>query len=412
MSRRKFLSPNLEQKGTSFKERKSSMSKKIRTDLRKQNGEGTIYFSKDKNRWVGQVTLGLQENGKLHRVTRYGKTQREVREKLKQAELMYQTGTLLEKSKISIYDIIKVMLDEKLALNKIKESTYYRNIETLKTLESISHIPLQQLNALQITAFLSTRTAYSQSVINKQYVMLSNAFEIATKKKIISENIFLDVNKPKSAKQTKKVRALTSDEQTKLYNVLTNDNITYKNQMLLSMLTGMRMGEINALRVEDINFTFKKITVNKTITRGEKGEPILNERPKTDAGERIITFTNNVEKILKQCVCNRTEGILFLRKGKLVTTNQVNSKFNRILKEYSIIDDSVKGSVNLHSLRHTYATRCIEAGMPPKVLQKILGHADVKITLNTYCDVFNAFESEYIAKTDSYLSEKGIIKQA
>ena len=73
-----------------------------------------------------------------------------------------------------------------------------------------------------------------------------------------------------------------------------------------------------------------------------------------------------------------------------------------------ILDNSIKGMVSLHSLRHTFATRCIEAGMQPKVLQHILGHSDIKITLNTYCDAFESFQNENIAKTDEYFADMGI----
>ena len=83
-------------------------------------------------------------------------------------------------------------------------------------------------------------------------------------------------------------------------------------------------------------------------------------------------------------------------------------QFQRVVEKYNIVDKTVKGKVTLHSLRHTFATRCIEAGMQPKVLQHILGHSDIKITLNTYCDAFENFQNENIAKTDEYFSDLGI----
>ena len=67
-----------------------------------------------------------------------------------------------------------------------------------------------------------------------------------------------------------------------------------------------------------------------------------------------------------------------------------------------------KGDISLHSLRHTYATRCIESGMPPKVLQKLMGHSDIKVTLDTYADVFDNFQSESVAQADSYLNQVGL----
>ena len=74
----------------------------------------------------------------------------------------------------------------------------------------------------------------------------------------------------------------------------------------------------------------------------------------------------------------------------------------------SILDKSVYGRVDLHSLRHTYATRCIESGMPAKVLQNLLGHTDIRITLDTYCDVFQKYSMENLAVADSYMKSNNI----
>lgn len=97
-----------------------------------------------------------------------------------------------------------------------------------------------------------------------------------------------------------------------------------------------------------------------------------------------------------------------MRKGHLLNTSQVNMVFQRLLEKYDIIDKKVRGKVSLHSLRHTFATRCIEAGMQAKVLQHLLGHSDISVTFNTYCDAFESFQRENLAMADEYFASMGI----
>ena len=78
------------------------------------------------------------------------------------------------------------------------------------------------------------------------------------------------------------------------------------------------------------------------------------------------------------------------------------------MKKYDVVDNSVFGKVTLHSLRHTFATRCIESGMLAKVLQKILGHTDINITLNTYCSVFEEYSTEHMDIANEYMKKNSI----
>lgn len=375
---------------------------------KKANGEGTIYFNESKSTWVGQIVLGSKEDGNPNRITRYGKTKKIVREKLKQAELEYHTGCLVDRSKITIKMLLEQYLKEKYDFNMIKESTYARNLDTLKYLNEIANIPIQQINVMQIKNYLASLVdKYSQSSIAKQYQLLKKAFYLAKKKKIITEDFFEDkedLRMPKSKQKNEKVRALTTDEQKRLMDVLfEHPEYNYRNQMLLSLLRGMRMGEINALEVKDINFVFNVITIDKTVGRGKGYSAIINNQPKTLAGERKIHFSDVIKEILIESIGDKKEGLVFTTNGKIIRTTNVNQQFNLILQRYNIIDPNEKGKVTLHSLRHTYATRCIESGMPVKVLQEILGHKDISVTLNTYCDVFAKFEKEHLYNADNYI---------
>lgn len=376
---------------------------------RRARGEGAVYFDEKRNLYVGQIGLGFDFYGKRKRKTVYGKTKKEVKEKLKSIEFQIYTGTFVDKNDITIYHLAKQILDDKLNQNEFKEPTYYRHIETLKTLEPLYNTAIQDVTETQLRHFIGGTLDYSQSTINKYFEMLTKTFKEAKKRKIIAENPMEYIKKPKSKKITIPVRALTKDEQKRLIHVLQTEEILYSRQMLLSLASGMRMGEVNALHVEDINFMFNRFTVHRTISRGEKGAAILGDTTKTNAGRRTLTMTEDVRELLSDCIGDKTNGIIFKHRGKLISTSQVYSQFQRVLKKYNILDNTVtEGKVDLHSLRHTFATRCAEAGMPPKVLQEIMGHTDIRVTMNTYFSATADYMKENIIKVDSMLKNEGL----
>ena len=375
---------------------------------RRSKGDGAIYFDEKRKLYIGQITLGFDENGKRKRKTVYGHSKTEVKEKIKAVEYQIFEGSFVDVSTITVYQLAKQILDDKLNQGEIQETTYFRNIETLKQLKDIYTTPLQALNEAQIKDFLLGKIDYSQSTINKVYILLSSTLKEAVKKHIISVNPMENIKKPKSKQKHEKVRALTKDEQKKLMSVLVNEDINYSRQMLLSLLTGMRMGEINALSVNDVNFNFNVITVKRTISRGSKGEAVISDTTKTSAGTRKLPMTSDVRKILLDCVGDKKGGYIFTHNSRLVTTSQVNSQYMRVIKKYDIIDSSVDGKVDLHSLRHTYGTRCIEGGMSFKALQELMGHTDIKVTMNTYCDATNDFINDNMSRVNSYMEQSGL----
>ena len=372
---------------------------------RRPRGTGSIYYDDKRKRYIGQVVVQYGD-GTTGKRTVSGITKTEVSDKLRDIQFRAMNGEFLEEKKIpipTVYEYAEKMMDEQLDLNEIRQSSYDRKMETLKMLSAISDKPLDELTEDDIIAFFKKQLDYSQSCINKMYQLLGSVFNKATHRKVIEDNPIKEIKCPKSNKKTIPVRALTVDEQKKLIDVLKNEDIRYGDIMLLSMFTGMRAGECCALMVEDIDFSAKTINVSKTVARGKNGKNVLNET-KTSAGTRTLFINDELASFLKMVVGDREKGLLFLSSNNnLVPANQVNYSYSAVLKSHQIVDESVYGKVDLHSLRHTYATRCIESGMPAKVLQGILGHTDINITLNTYTSVFEKYRNEHLAVADEYM---------
>ena len=145
----------------------------------------------------------------------------------------------------------------------------------------------------------------------------------------------------------------------------------------------MRMGEINALKPEDIDFIDGFVHVRRTVGRGMNSRPYLKEGAKTEAGVRDIPIGKLLEPVLKEALREmqpNPEGLIFYDhvKKSIISTSQVNCLFRRICEKAGL---ELTGQ---HALRHTFATRCVEGGADIKSLSEILGHADVSVTLGRY----------------------------
>lgn len=372
-------------------------------------GNGSITKDEKNNRWVGRYELGKDANGKRKRKVVYGKTKEEVKQKLKQIQLNIYTGNFVDDSEVTIYHLGRQMIDEKYNLGKIAQVTYLRTNESFKRLAPIYHTPLQKCTITQVKSFLQSETAYAQSTLDKSFELLKRIFAEAFKRGIISKNIMLEIEKPRSKKKSEKVRGLTIDERKKLIKILTENDIQYSAQMLISLYTGMRMGEVNALKVSDVNFNFRQINIRRTVTTDEHGKAIFGDTAKTNAGRRIIPLNYNIEGILRVAIGNRKSGYVFTRAdGSAISTNSVLCQYTRVKEKYDFVDPNTEGRVDLHSLRHTYATMSIEAGVQAKVLQKLLGHTDISVTLNTYADVFEAYQDKEVEKLNEYWQKTGL----
>lgn len=393
------------------------------TSKKRGNGEGTIFKREinGKTMWVMEYTFSMVDvkTGKRKRKTIYGKTRQEVKNKLEKIITELNTDTYVDKNKIIFKDLTKQFINDGYNLNKLSDSSYVRKINTYNQICShyMADMEIQKITEDDVKDFLMYITKYSNSVIGKIYGVVNNTFKRAVRKNIIKYN-FLDDKiefcKPLSNRKDKNVKGFTVDEQKKFIEAIKKDTAyKYHYQFLLSLYTGMRMGEINALDKDlDIDFKNKIIHIRRTLTKDKNDKTIMGNYTKTKNGVRDLVMDEQVEFILKDYLNKEyqpnSENLLFfnVKKNTYYTTGQVNMVFKRFCEHYNI----GKGyDVNQHMLRHTFATRCIEAGMPANVLSKIMGHADIRTTLEVYCDVFANYEKQHTNRTYDYLNKNKLL---
>ena len=369
---------------------------------------GSVYYDDKKKRYISQYYVFDNETQKEKRARKFFLTEEEAKSFLN--TIQYQKGNelFIKNNGIPLNQLMRSILKRKLDMNVISETQYSRVLKTIAVIEksSIVQKKIENISSDDIQSYLNSFKKYSNSYIKKIVEQFNQAYKYAMNKGYVTRNPMVDVIKPKSLKKDKIIRAMTIEEQqtfTKYLMSKTIEDEPYKNVFLIQMYCGLRVGEALALRNVDVNLEKNLLKVGKTLTIDKDGKVVMGAVTKTDDGVREIPIPNNIRGSIieqMQIAKNNRDGQLFLSKNNnLVDGRNANRMLKKRLKELGI------EGISTHSLRHTYGTRCVEAGMRAVALQRLMGHKDVAITLNTYTSVFNKYkESELQKVNDYYLS--------
>ena len=376
---------------------------------RRGNGEGTIFEDKKNKRWIGQYISGIAEDGKAIRKSLYGKTQKEVVNKLNEVKYQMNNDIYVEKNGIKLVKIMEDIREEKLASNTISGGQYARLKWTINKIKNskLGEMKIQDVTKNDIQEFLNSIKDLSDSYIKKLYEQFVQAYRRAEIKKYITYNPMYEVIKPKSDKQTKVVEALDINVQkafTEYLNKASIESEPYKNIFLIQMYMGLRIGEVLALSTENIDLENKLLYVKRTLTNDKEFAIILGNKTKTYAGNRTLPIPDFLVPIFEEQLKyanGNLHNLIFTTNDNYIRTSAINKELKRIFEEE--LKTSSK-NISTHCLRHTYGTRCIEAGMTAVVLQRLMGHKDVTVTLNTYTSVFNKFKKDELEKVNNYLT--------
>lgn len=378
------------------------------------NGEGTLYYSETLKRWVFQYydTSGKRQTMKQWKT----ETTRDFKARVTEAKNSLNNGTYIGKSNDTLYSIIKQHIQQKLDDGIISEISYKRNLETLAQLEfccsEFIHKSVQKVDVPDVEKSKKLmRETYSQSCINKMWMLLIKGFQLAYSRRKIQFNIMNDENlkKPLSNKDTKKVYPLTQKEREKLQSVLDNEerNHPYRNIVMLEWLTAMRIGEVLARSRNDLDKNITKLHIHNTLTKDKNGKIIINKHTKTynkrtgiDEGERYFPLSKEEKEIINEQLSLKVTNIHYLlfwdyEKNTFISGSEINSWLDRINKKYKISDKKIHN----HRLRHDRMTQWKEAGVDRDAIKYFAGHTEDSSVTDEYIDVSQEYAFEELKKT-------------
>lgn len=338
----------------------------------------------------GLYNAGFVDKLGKRRVKRFKKLQ-ECRKWLDEAKYIDEHSSITEANAMMVeawFEYWISIKEKTVRPNTVRNyrERYHRNISIV--IGKMLLIDVKPIHCQKIFSDMADE-GYKTTTIYQTRIALYNMLDFAKENDVIINNPCKKSVKSDMGQPSDKKEALTIDVQRKFLEAARDQS--YENQYRFVLQTGLRTGELVGLKWDDIDFKNKTLTISRTMEyRYKVGEWRIGP-PKSGSGYRTVPLTDEAIRILKAqkeknskikvIPMEWADQVFLCRKGEPVK----NSTYDTAL--FKICDKVGIKRFSMHVLRHTFATRCIEAGMMPKTLQKILGHSNIGITMNLYVHI-------------------------
>lgn len=357
-----------------------------------------IYKRKD-GRWEGRYILSYNSEHKAKYAYVYGKTYYEVKQRLTDEKGKNKKANSPPKKSSTYNDLLDSWLRTMSLTTKESTQARYTHLVNTHIKPQLGMYLLSQLSTEIIEDFieqqlndgrLDKQGGLSPKTVTDILTVVKSTIEYARYKNL---PVVCNLSKLSVKKKEKEMRVLSQSEQEALVNVLVADMDRYKFGVLLSLYTGIRIGELCALQWEDFYLPQDTLKVRKTMQRIQnlgngsisKTRIVITE-PKSQCSVRDIPLPSFIIDVASRFISN-PKAFVLTGNDRYVEPRTMQNRFKKYVKESGIAD------ANFHSLRHTFATRCVEVGFEIRSLSEVLGHANVNITLNRY--VHSSFELKH-----------------
>ena len=379
---------------------------------RRDNGTGTVY-QRPNGSWVGRIYMGRGADGKPKYKCFSGKNQAEVKRRIKEFN---QGGCKTDSTKVSVEEYILNWL-KLYKKGSIKDSSYDAIEKTVRNhiIPALGMIQLQKLTADDIQLMISDmkeKQGYSYSTVKKAYDCMRQVLTHATVKEDIIKNPILLVKIPdKRQFPQKEIRFFNREE---CLRIIEEAGRTYSNgkpvyvygdAYILMLNTGIRMGEAIGLEKQDWDKEKKTLHIRRNVQSvlkrdadGERagGKELVYNSTKTYSSDRVLPLNKRATEALERLCAKYPNSpyIICDSKQNLVPPERLERTFYYMLKNIGIEKTGV------HSLRHTFASTLFAKKVDIKTISKLLGHANIQITLDTYIHLFENIDHNAVAQLD------------